>query len=280
MSIVSSCGSDANPTVVFPLNGGYPISYHGGGLLSAANLYVIFYGGGLFWDGSKTAIYQRALSYLGTSSYFQPAIDIVKTQLSSASLFFKNSIHFYGPPFMNSLASHQSSLSFAITSSGMVDDLNGLYVMVLDPGYSKPSNFKIDSSTYFDSQRTGFCGYHNYYSPRKGVKRAYAVVGTGGKACNWNLSSDISTPNAGFVDVTLSVITHEIVEMFTNPYDNGFYDDLGYENGDKCGGYLGGLDYISGTSGKAYNVVLGGTKFLLQAQYHMAEDTCPDSIYD
>jgi hypothetical protein len=290
------CMNDKHAT--FPINAGHPLVYHKNGkTLENPTMYTIFYGGQNYWDTSTTSVYLEVIRLLADSSYMDPVAEILDASDGKGSKGSKGSsrvlytmgksVMYYGPPKLHSINAQINCLKMALKGpAGLPKDPNGAYLMIIDPGYSKPSNFKVGNNIFFNSMDGGFCGLHSTFdiNVQQGKSKTsqvpYALIGTGGDACNWHLSDDIETPNPGFIDVTVSVISHEIGEILTDPFADAWYDDQGFENGDKCAGYLGGYNYISNTGKKVYNVVLGNGKYLLQSQYDLSNDSCLSDIFD
>jgi len=182
---------------------------------------------------------------------------------------------------LNSKSNHQVAIKNVVPSYWSSMSKQNMYLLVVDPTYSIAA-LKIDVNTSFDKPNGGFCGYHSTLTIGS-IDYSYGVVGTSGIECQWNMGGGMSRPQAGFVDVTVSVMAHEIGEMFTNPFGGGWYDTLGNENGDKCIGTPKFALYVSGTAGSSYNATIGPKKYLLQAQYHLTgtyANGCPDLIYN
>jgi hypothetical protein len=293
LSPVNCTGSDLLRT--YPLNAAYNISNHGGRTMSAAKLYNFFYGEKTYWTSTNTAIYATALTNLGNSQYLTPFLSstgLVKPTFGDSSIKYRadNPYVSYQDDQLT-IFRHQDILQHTLDNLNVnadptYVDPNGIYLVIFSPITSDINNFRIDANTPYDSKTNGFCGYHSYYttSPTYGShKLVYGVTGTGGLNCKWNWNNPTYLlPNTGFIDVTLSVMIHELIEMMSNPeftawYDNGPIYQLEYA--DKCQGFPSGVSYITGTSGKVYNAVIGSTKFLLQAMFNKTANSCPASIY-
>jgi len=294
------CDSDGECTYVdsnkkYPLNMGNPLIYNGGKIFTAIKVYTVFYGGMRYWDSNTAGVFIPPMAALPGSKYMAMPRALALTKFPSQTVTSGKQILYYGRPNLSNLNQHLKKIGYLLNDPTVTEFGAGVegsfYMIILDPEYSKPSNFKISNTISFDSSESGFCGYHGAYTHKvtttdakgkktdKYVDHPYTFIGTGGKACSWYLPPNTGTPNANFTDVTLSVYAHELGEMITDPLNNGFYDNEGYEYGDKCAGSLGGFNYISGTSGPIYNVVLGTKKYLFQARYSYLLDSCPPGIY-
>jgi hypothetical protein len=71
-------------------------------------------------------------------------------------------------------------------------------------------------------------------------------------------------PNGNDADVTINVTSHEHNEGITDPQLNAWYDNQGYENGDKCAWTFGP---VSGTNGAEYNQTINGHHYYLQEEF-------------
>jgi hypothetical protein len=191
---------------------------------------------------------------------------------------------------LTSLANHQVYAQSMTNSHGY--DANGMYIMVNSPYWSTSARLKIDGNIAYNAPSGGFCGFHSSFPHSvSGNTVIYAVIGAGGNLCQWHMGSNQLLPQEGFLDVTLSVVLHEIAEMMTNPTGGGWWDNSGFENGDKCVGFPAAVNYVSGTTGTVYNAIFNvelfnGSawvyqlkKFVLQAQFDRATNTCPGLIY-
>jgi len=267
----------------FPLHPGSPLTYHGGKLFETMTVYNIFYGGMNYWDAESTSEYMPALMNMPTSKLIvNGPLSLARQKRPNMKLSYGKTIFYYGSPNFGKLYSHLERLTEVVTDKSNpkfgFGKEGSFYMIILDPEYSKPSNFKLSNSISFDSEDSGFCGYHGYHT-MKSINYPFSIIGTGGKSCVWYFTRGTSLPNSNFTDITLSVYSHELGEMITNPIGSEFYDSYGFEFGDKCSGTLGGYNYVSGSSGPIYNTILGGRKYLFQARYSHSTDSCPPWIY-
>ncbi|MGI9008808.1 MAG: hypothetical protein ACR2FU_21905 [Streptosporangiaceae bacterium] len=76
----------------------------------------------------------------------------------------------------------------------------------------------------------------------------------------------VQTPNGNAdADTEVSPTSHEIMEAITDPDTNtGWYDSVGFENGDECA-YVFGTTH--GATGARYNQVIGGHRYLTQEEF-------------
>jgi hypothetical protein len=110
-----------------------------------------------------------------------------------------------------------------------------------------------------------FCAYHWNNGSKIYGYIPYASTGSCyDAATNWpNGNGDGTTNNAG-VDISLDVTSHEQFEAYTDPFGDGWYDDVdGHagENGDKCNFNYGPFE-PDGT-----NIVLHGHTYQVQREW-------------
>jgi len=147
--------------------------------------------------------------------------------------------------------------------------------------------FLLDNeiSKYVNGYDEEWCGYHSRWKYQS--MGTFAVIGSGGNVCKWNLVSDLlytSTPhNDVGIDYIYSMIAHEVSEAMSNPFFTKWYDSKGFENGDKCNSYSVVQIVGNKTSkgkGQLYNTIIGGQHYLLQANYDNEKNECPQVIWD
>jgi hypothetical protein len=192
----------------------------------------------------------------------------------------KKAIYYYGPATLHTYSKQVSVMKLVIGDPDVKQSLdagNTFILAILDSKYSKPSNFKFDEGTSFDSEN-GFCGYHSSFRSTNHESIPFSFIGSGGQLCQWSVPLNYLTPNPGWDDFVMSVFLHELSEMLTNPAGIGFVDDQNLEIGDKCAGLISGYNNI-GSTNRIYNMILGNNHFLVQAQFDPDTDSCPSVVY-
>jgi hypothetical protein len=236
---------------------GNGINYHGGPVMQGTtHVYYIWYGN---WgqDPSAHAILTNLASNIGSSPYFN-----INTTYGDTTGNVSNSVIYAGS--YTDTGSRGNSLTdsdiFPIVTSAFTGnsplpvDPNGVYFVLTAPGVAETSGFL-----------SVFCGWHNN-STYNGVSIKFSFVGD---AAGPNLGScaiQSTSPNgdAG-ADGMASVIAHELEESATDPLLNAWYDTNGNENADKCAWTFGSESFLS--NGAAYNMTLGGLKYLIQQNW-------------
>jgi hypothetical protein len=267
---------------VYPLNKGNALTFAGTDkLFSKPTVLPVFYGGGTYWDTKTVQIFTDTLPLLSENYYFEPVFALISKKIKNPDFKTVKPIIYYGPQMFSSHSSQHKAIHDLLSNSKVYDSVdkgNTFLLLFLDPKYSKPSHFKLESGAAFDEPNNGFCGLHTY-TQFKDKKYPYALIGNGGKNCQWNsLGSQYSLPNEGHIDMLMSIYLHELSEMLSNPFGGGYMDNQYLENGDKCVGYIGGVDKIQ-SSNKIFNMIVGNYKFLVQTQYDPQTDSCPRLIY-
>jgi hypothetical protein len=115
----------------------------------------------------------------------------------------------------------------AVDANGWTEDSSNLYFIFL------PAN--VD--TCFDNPAEGcasnaFCAYHHWSG-----SLIFAVEPFNASfRCNASgtASDPQGFPNGQEIDETLNTVSHEQNEAITDPFGDGWYTNIGYENGDLC----------------------------------------------
>ena len=131
------------------------------------------------------------------------------------------------------------------------------------------------SSCALGGSAEGYCGYHSE-TPNRIL---YAVIPY--NAILPHCRSDNPRPNGSTADPTLSTISHEQMEMITDPDGNAWVDSEGDEAADLCLTSFG--PSIGGLGDAAWNESINGGHFYLQELWSNAGHACepraePDSL--
>jgi len=230
---------------------GNGISNHGGPVMTAVNVYYIWYGS---WNADSAMTLLPALaSSIGSSPYFHinstymPSGQTVAVAVGASTTV---------PAPLNTTlsdASIQTIVTNAISSGALPNDPNGAYFVLTSKDVSESSGFC-----------TQYCGWHTY-GTIIGSNIKYAFVGNADR-CPTACSAQTTSPNGNVgADAMASVIAHELEEMVTDPNLNAWYDTRGAENADKCA-WTFGTTYTTPNGAKA-NMKLGGLDFLIQQNW-------------
>ncbi|HZU60238.1 MAG TPA: PKD domain-containing protein [Solirubrobacteraceae bacterium] len=113
----------------------------------------------------------------------------------------------------------------------------------------------------------GYCAYHGVTND---ATLLYAVVpynAVPGHCQSWE-----PRPNHSAADPALSVISHELAEMITDPYQTAWYANSGSEIGDICLASYGRS--IGGSGQSRYNENINGGHYYLQEEWSNADSAC------
>jgi Phosphate-induced protein 1 conserved region len=232
------------------------ISYHGGPVMtSGPNVYYIWYGwGGSYADAKAESILTNLVSTEGGSPYF----NINSSYYNGSNVHVTNAVHYKGSTVDNysqgkslSDASIQTIVKNALPHLGV--DTNAVYFVLTSADVNETSGFC-----------TQYCGWHTSGSIN-GSDIKYAFVGNPARclsACAAQTTSPNGTPGG---DGMASIVAHELEEATTDPDLNAWYDSRGEENADKCAWTFGTESTAS--NGSKYNVVFGGTQYLIQRNW-------------
>ncbi|GJP30886.1 hypothetical protein CLOM_g7213 [Closterium sp. NIES-68] len=150
-------------------------------------------------------------------------------------------------------------------------DTNGIYFVISSPQMKRRSMLKGFCSS--------FCGWHSYIM-MMGRRLKTSLVGNPGagqclsSCAAWELASGWDAPNKDKgMDALISTFAHELAEATSDPYLSTWMNDKGEENADVCSYSYGDIDWT--VDGAPYNMGgVGGTKFLVQQNYHLVDRAC------
>lgn len=257
-------------------SGNGSITNHGGPVLTAANIYLIYYG---TWttpcasSGSATPnVVNNFISNLGTSPWYKTNTSYYSTSGVTKN-FVSNSVTLSGCSTISSstfgktldnAAGHLISdvVKNQIAANSWPDDANGIYMVLTSSDIAVTEGSK---STF----NVNYCGWHSNFTSALGNTLLDAFIGDSGNssACSVFSGTSLSPNNNPTADAMASVIGHEIVETASDPLGNTWYDKAGYENGDKCA-WIFSTGTTAGKStwsnGGLYNSVANSVPYYLQ----------------
>lgn len=126
----------------------------------------------------------------------------------------------------------------------------------------------FQACTINHEKSAAYCAYHFISGQMVYANLSYPIYDS---PVGYTCSSDarypvVQTPNGNAdADTEVSPTSHEIMEAITDPdTETGWYDDIGYENGDECAYVFGSTQ---GTAGQFYNQVINGDHYLTQEEF-------------
>jgi hypothetical protein len=244
--------------------------YHGGPTMTTNKVYTVFWGPS---NAQVPASYVNTLNQffqdVATDSGMPTNVYASDTQYSSilysstfggtftdTAAFPSNGCTPYGTGAIACLSDGQlqSELNKVITQQGWVKSSTNMFfiftpknVESCDPG---------NGCTF-----TTYCAYHGSAGGMIYANMPYAVT----TIPQYNGFCDVGQyPNGNDADATINVTSHEHNEAITDPTLTAWYDQQGYENGDKCAWTFGSL---SGSSPGQYNQTINGHHYFLQEEF-------------
>ena len=232
------------------------ITYHGGPvMLGQTNVYYIWYGN---WTTDPTA--QSVLNQFGSSIGGTPWFNINTTYYDGSNNHVSNSVKLVTQTNDSGSqgtrlndAAVQNIVANALASGALPTDKQGVYFVLTSQDVTETSGFC-----------TQYCAWHTH-GTLNGTDVKYGFIGNPAR-CPSACAEQTTTPNGDLAgDAMASLIAHELSESVTDPDLNAWFDQRGQENADKCAWHFGTTQ--TAQNGSQYNVVFGGTKFLIQQNW-------------
>ncbi len=258
------------------------VTYHEGGtVITKPRAYVIWYGN---WnkrscdseDGKKTtsSILMDLVKNIGgsnwnsiNSTYYQ-IVNGKKTYVSE-EIEFADCVVDSGSLGLNldgDMGATVADVVDAQLQNGKLKtDSNGVYLVLT------ATNVNVNGFL------TLFCGYHDYYStPTVDIK--YSLVGDPSLDMLAGCVSqpDVSPNGNPAADAMASVLAHELIEPISDPLLDAWYDELGYENADKCAFRYGSVTQAA--DGSYSNMKIGDRRFLIQQNVAANTNMCVSTV--
>lgn len=232
------------------------ILYHGGPvMLGQTNVYYIWYGN---WTTDPTA--QSVLNQFASSIGGTPWYNINTTYYDGSNNHVSNSVKLVTQTNDSGSqgtrlndAAVQTIVANALASGALPTDKQGVYFVLTSQDVTETSGFC-----------TQYCAWHTH-GTLNGTDIKYGFIGNPAR-CPSACAEQTTTPNGDLAgDSMASLIAHELSESVTDPDLNAWFDQRGQENADKCAWHFGTTQ--TAQNGSQYNVVFGGTKFLIQQNW-------------
>lgn len=113
----------------------------------------------------------------------------------------------------------------------------------------------------------GYCAYHGVTNDGLLLYAVIAYTAVPGHCQSWR-----PRPNHSTADPTLSVVSHELSEMITDPDQDAWYDNSGSEIADICLTAYGPA--LGGSGESRYNEIINGGHYYLQEEWSNAGRAC------
>lgn len=228
---------------------------HGGPVMNAPTIYIIWYGNWNQTNGSDTPAGQQIIrdwaNAIGGTPHFMINATYPPNGSISGSVFYGGETTDSGTSTRLTDTNIRTIVGNAISSGRLPNSSTGVYFVVTSSNVTASSGFC-----------TKYCGWHTHAS-LSGKDIKYSFVGNA-KRCLSSCAAQSVSPNGNpGIDGAISVMTHELEEATSDPDLNAWYDSSGAENGDKCAWTFGHAQYQT-ANGAWANMRLGARDFLIQ----------------
>jgi hypothetical protein len=259
--------------------GGSNLSYHGGPVLHTNATFAIYWGpSGSFPDATYQPVVDGFLDNVAAASVAQ----------SSSNVYWSDTQYYDGSGSVAFSSQHVASYldTHALPSSGCNDQytsvcLSDQQIQQEISTVASQQHWTLGANTLvfmftgkgvgscYSSGSCAFSSYCAYHSNLSGgvpyANMPYAA--TVPAACGSGQS-----PNGGDADSTINVASHEHNEAITDPLGTAWFDQRGYEDGDKCAWTFGTA--LGGSSGAQYNQTINGGRYYLQREWSNRSSGC------
>jgi hypothetical protein len=244
-------------------------------------------------SGRRTNVFSTLTEYFGTNGYINyelragtPIDDTNPLPANGCTLDNKDRAGIYadGSGYDACLDDDQVQAETAgvVKANKLTVNLSHIYVLFLPkhvetcflPGSTSSLKQGNQACTINHEKSAGYCAYHTM-APNRMVyaNLSYPIYHSPLQTVAYTCGSDahsafgvLQTPNGNAdADTEISPTSHEIMEAITDPdVSTGWYDAIGYENGDECA-YVYGTP--QGTAGQYYNQVINHNRYLTQEEF-------------
>ncbi len=258
-----------------------PVTYHKGGTIIAnPRAYVIWYGdwkrnscspeegrkstssilmdlvkniGGSKWNGINATYYQKSN---GRKIFVSEEIDYGGCVVDTGSLGL--SLDGETGPSVADVVDAQ------LQQRRLRTDPSGVYLVIT------ATNVSVNGFL------TLFCGYHDYYSLAN-IDIKYSLIADPSLNPSSCVSQLTVSPNGNpAADGMASVLAHELIEPISDPLLDAWFDELGFENADKCAFRYGTVTQAA--DGSFSNMKIGDRRFLIQQNVAANTNLCVSSV--
>lgn len=161
----------------------------------------------------------------------------------------------------------QGEIEHVVRAHQLPTTQRDVYFLVTPKGLGSCYESLPTSGCSLGGKDNGYCGYHDHTNDALvdfAIIPYTAVVG--------HCESNVPRPNGNTADPSLSIVSHELAEMITDPDGDGWTDSSGDEIADLCITHFGPA--IGGAGQRAYNENIAGGHFFLQELWSNAANRC------
>ncbi|MFM6973642.1 MAG: hypothetical protein ACKOXM_00600 [Agromyces sp.] len=260
--------------------GGSNLTYHSGPVMRTNTVYAIYVKpSGYTMSANYQSLINRYFTDVAAATTARTTSNVYwsATQFSDSTGTISNTSTFGGSwtdtdplpasgctssytPVCLSDAQIQAEVRKAIAANGWTANSTTMFFVFT----AKNIGSCAGSSCAFSS----YCAYHSWNLNNGTLLYAnMPYASTVPSACDTG-----QRPNGDDADATLNVTSHEHLEGITDPTGKGWWDNRGYENGDKCAWNFGTA--LGGTTGTKYNQVINGNRYFLQQEWSNSTTRC------
>jgi hypothetical protein len=262
------------PAIGKQVTGGGQLIWHGGPVMTTNKTYAIYWQpAGYSYGSGYTSTINQFFGDVAHDNGLGSNVYAIDTQYSSiqysstfggsvtdTSAFPSSGCPLYEGDITECLTDAQIMAEINTVSSNQGWAKNGTNMFFLFTPMAVGSCFGSSAST---CSYTAYCAYH-------GVTNGGAIYANQPYAKHSGCDEG-QYPNGNAADPTINVTSHEHNEAITDPQLNAWYDQGGYEIGDKCAWDFGA---VSGSSGSEYNQTINGHHYFLQREYSNSGSAC------
>lgn len=229
---------------------------HGGPVMNAPVIYIIWYGNWNQTNGSDTAAGKQIIrdwaGAIGNSAHFKLNSSYPPINSISGAVTFGGETTDTGTSKRLTDTNIKTIVGNAISSGRLPKSTSGVYFVITSSDVTATSGFC-----------TQYCGWHTH-ATLSGSDIKYSFVGNANRCLSGCAAQATVSPNGNpGIDGAISVMTHELEEAASDPDLNAWYDSSGAENADKCAWTFGHFQYPT-PNGAWANMKLGTRDFLIQ----------------
>lgn len=251
-----------------------PVTYHNNILVkSIPTLYLIYYGDWALHDPLSIPLITEYLTHLSGSTVMNIATTYYDNTPPGTGTRYLTNLFNYGGHILNTTYPYGTTLSDsnlyylisdAITKTHTLPPVNSsnIYFVITSPDVNVVSGPN-------DGFCVTYCGYHTaniFNMPNTGY---WGFIGSSVRCNGCSAPGSLGSPNnAPNADSMISIIHHELFEVFTDPLVyGGWYDSNNEEIGDRCQ-WNYQLVYhttLNNANGAYANVRIGARDYLIQS---------------
>jgi hypothetical protein len=252
------------------LAGGGNLIWHGGEVQHAPKVYLVFWG----WHGSdpagEAAYLTSFFSGVGGNAWMTS-----QGQYSDSAGFITNPTGQLAGTWFDDTSPLAPDPDLGVADSGLGIEAEAV-VAAAHFGYDADADYIIatpsgHSTAGFAANGGPYCAWHSWTGIQTGVHGVLPIAYTNlpyqtdaGGSCGKNF---VNAGAAGNLDGVSIVAGHEYAEAITDPHLDAWYDNLGWENADKCA-------WSAGPGDAAGNIVLPTGTFAVQSLWSNTLSSC------